>query len=439
LINKVKLVQSQRLNLLKKFFRKILQNSFIKVLSENGIISIAGSILTMISTKVVALIIGTSGVAMIGQLQNFIQISTLISNGGFNQGVTKYIAEDKDDEKSLLKIIGTAFIALFITTILATITILIFSRLITLKIFTSNTYVSIIIIFAFTLIFHNLNSLILAIVNGFQDYSKFFKIKVTTTIVGFALTTTFVLIFNEYGALLAIVLSQSVVCVFAYFYIKNEIWIKAFLFKYFSRQKLLLLLKYTAITVFAAAIWPVVRLSIRTYVINNISAEEAGLWQATANLNQYIVNIAIGSFSVYLLPKLSSITNKNKLIKELIGIYKIIIPITIIGFTAIYLLRDYVIILLYSKEFLKVGHYLLLQMVGSFFWMCKVPIMNYLLAKAHTNIYMINELIFALIYVLLSMFFIPKYEVQGIQLSFAIYNFLYFITNIVLVRKLINM
>jgi PST family polysaccharide transporter len=148
--------------------------------------------------------------------------------------------------------------------------------------------------------------------------------------------------------------------------------------------------------------------------------------------------MAIGSFSVYLLPKLSSITDRRALKNELIHIYKVIIPVSLMGFILVYTLKDFIIILLYSKEFLKVGDYLLLQMLGSFFWMCKVPIMNYMLAKGLTKTYLINELTFALLYMILCAFFIPLFKVQGIQLSFAIYNFMYLITNIILIKKYLN-
>lgn len=419
-------------------FKKLVQNNFIKVSGANGIISIGKSILIILSNKVLAIIIGTSGIAMVGQLQNFIGIITMISNGGFNQGLTKYIAENKNDRKIVVEFIGTAFIVSSVLTTLISFIILILSKSISLKIFTTTSYISIIIVFAFTLFFFNLNSLVLAIINGFQQYRQYFKINITVTVVGFFLTVSLVLLLKEYGALLAIVLSQSVVCLFAYFYIKNYYWVKALSFRCFNKEKLFLLLKYTTLTVFAAIIWPIVAIIIRTYVINNISTEEAGLWQATRNINDYIVNIAIGSFSVYLLPKLSSITDKSLLKNELISIYKIIIPVSLVGFICIYFLKDFVVLILYSKDFLKVGEYLLLQMIGSFFWMCKVPIMNYMLAKGHTKIYMINELIFALLYIVLAIALIPKFQVQGIQMSFAIYNFIYLLTNIYIVKKLLN-
>jgi PST family polysaccharide transporter len=421
-----------------KIISSVSNNSFVKISSANGLISIAKSFLVIISNKVVAVVIGSTGVAMVGQLQNFIQLITLVSNGGFNQGVTKYIAQDKNNKKNALEIIGTAFIFSFLITFITTILILLFSKTISLKIFTTTNYISIIVIFALTLFFFNLNSLILAVVNGFQEYRKYFKINITTTVVGFLLTISLVLILKEYGALLAIVLSPSVVCFLAFIYVRKNYWVNAFLFKYFKKEKLLLLLKYTSITVFSAATWPIVTLVIRTYVINNISAEEAGLWQATININNYIVNIAIGSFSVYLLPKLSSITDKFILKKELINIYKIIIPVSLIVFFLIYILRDYVILILYSKGFMKVGDYLLLQMIGSFFWMCKMPIQYYMLAKEHTKIYIINDVIFAIIYVVLAIILIPLFEVQGIQIAFVLHNFLYLLTNIFLIKRFLR-
>ncbi len=421
-----------------KIFQKIsslINSNFLRVSGANGFVTILKSFLSIFANKVVANIIGTSGIAMIGQLQNFIGITSLISNGGFNNGLTKYIAEKKD-KKTQLEFIGTAF---FVSTVLSSvlgIIIVIFSKSISIFIFSNPSYYSIIILFALTLFAYNLNTLILSIVNGFQYYRQYFKINITTTFVSFIMTLSLVYLFKEYGALFAIVLSQSIVCLFAYFYIKNDYWIKAFSFNYFRKDKLLLLLNYSSITIFAAIIWPIVDMIIRTYVIKYISIQEAGLWQATRNINDYIVNIAVGSFSIYLLPKLSSIESKVKLKHELFHIYKIIIPITLISFFIFFLIRDFAVQILYSKSFYKVGQYLLLQMIGSFFWMCRIPLMNYMLAKRQTKTYLITELIFASLYIVLVVILIPVFKIQGIQMSFAVYNFIYLIVMAFIVKKL---
>lgn len=417
--------------------RRSFQNTFLKVTGANGLISVAKAFLVIISNKVLAIVIGATGIAMIGQLQNFTTIITQISNGGFNQGLTKYIAENRDNKNEVKEFVGTAFRISFLLTSVTALFIILLSGFLSSRIFDTLEYNSILIIFAFTLFFYNLNSLILSIINGFQEYRKYFKINITTTVVGFVLTIGLVLLLKEYGALLAIVLSQSIVSIFAYFYIKKDYWLKAFSFKIFKKPKMFLLLKYSAITLLGTVIWPLVSIVIRTYVINNISAKEAGLWQAARYIDHYIVNIAAGSFSVYLLPKLASVTDSQSLKKELRSIYKVIIPISLACFILVFIFRDFVIILLYSKEFLKASQYLILQMIGSFFWLCKSPLMNFMLAKGMIKTFIANEMIFAVFVIILSIILIPWFEIQGIQFTYTLQSLLYLIVSIFLIKKYI--
>ena len=199
-----------------------------------------------------------------------------------------------------------------------------------------------------------------------------------------------------------------------------------------------MLLKYTAITILGSVIWPLVSIVIRTYVINNISAQEAGLWQATRYIDSYVVNIATGSFVIYVLPKLASIQSSEMLKKELLSIYKIIIPLSLIGFLLIYIFRDLIVVILYSKDFAKVSQYLPLQMVASFFWLCKSPLMNFMLARGMIRIFIINELFFAAFVVVLSVILIPKYQIHGIQFTYALQSFVYMIVSVFIVKKYLD-
>jgi O-antigen/teichoic acid export membrane protein len=420
------------------FVKKFIGNQFVKVSGANGIISVAKAFLIVISNKVVATIIGTSGVAMIGQLQSFTTIVAQISNGGFERGLTKYVAANQDNKKEVREFIGTAFsVSLTLSSVIGFM-IIILSKPISQKIFNTPAYLSILILFGFTLFLYNLNNLFLTIVNGFQAYRQYFKINITTTILGFVLTLSLVFLFKEYGALLALVLSQSLVCLIAFVYIKKDYWISALSLRFYNKQKLLLLLQYSAITIFASIAWPIAAIVIRTYVINNISSREAGLWQSVWYINNYITSIATGSFSVYLLPKLASIIDSRSLKKELISIYKILIPVSLLGFIFTYVFRHYVILILYSREFLEADKYLLLQMVGSFFWVCKSPFMNFMYAKGMLKLFFITELIFAVLYCGLTMILIPGLHVQGIQISYAITMFCHFVVSFILIDRFLK-
>ena len=48
--------------------------------------------------KIIAIYVGPSGLAFIGQFQNFLSILMSFATGAINSGVVKYTAEYRDDE-----------------------------------------------------------------------------------------------------------------------------------------------------------------------------------------------------------------------------------------------------------------------------------------------------------------------------------------------------
>ena len=61
-----------------------------------------------VSIKIVAVYIGPSGLALMGQFQNFISMMSGIAGAGVNSGVIKYTAEHYADEEIKRKIWSSA-------------------------------------------------------------------------------------------------------------------------------------------------------------------------------------------------------------------------------------------------------------------------------------------------------------------------------------------
>ena len=83
--------------------KNVIASDLIKVFSFTGLSTLVKLITSYVTVKVVASIIGPSGIALIGQLQNFVAIITTVGAGGINNGVVKYVSEYKDDEDELQK------------------------------------------------------------------------------------------------------------------------------------------------------------------------------------------------------------------------------------------------------------------------------------------------------------------------------------------------
>jgi O-antigen/teichoic acid export membrane protein len=66
----------------------------------------------LITSKVLAIFIGPSGMALIGNLRNFLTSLENITTLGFQNGIVKFIVDHKDNNQELKKIVSTVFLTL---------------------------------------------------------------------------------------------------------------------------------------------------------------------------------------------------------------------------------------------------------------------------------------------------------------------------------------
>ena len=175
-----------RLNLLKR----IIHNDIIRVFSLNAIATFVRMLAGIVSVKVVAAIIGPSGIALLGQLNNFSAILLGVANGGIQNGVTKYIAEYKDNEPIVKTLLANALkITLFFSVLVAGILIFLHESLSNI-ILLSPDYSYVFVVFGFTIILYTLNALLVSILNGFKEFKKYVVVNICGTIVGLIFSVT---------------------------------------------------------------------------------------------------------------------------------------------------------------------------------------------------------------------------------------------------------
>ena len=91
-----------------ELIRRAKNTDIVKVFSLNAVSTLIHMCTALISTKVVASIIGPSGVAMLGQLNNINTMLQGVAGGGIRSGVTKFIAQYKDDDDKVKNYISNA-------------------------------------------------------------------------------------------------------------------------------------------------------------------------------------------------------------------------------------------------------------------------------------------------------------------------------------------
>lgn len=421
-----------------KAFHFARKAEILRVFSFTAISTLVKMLTSFITVKVVAVVIGPTGIALLGQLNNFTNIVMTVASGGINNGITKHIAENKEAPRKIQLFLSTALHITILLSAVCGFVLILFAKPLSRLILSDATYAYVFILFGITITLYTLNSFILSILNGYKDFKKFINISIVTSLVGAFFTIGLVWVWNLKGALISAVTYQSVVFFITLLMVIKSKWVTLTNFnKHFSKSVLKKYMGYSLMTLVTAATVPISQLLIRSYVITNLSITEAGWWEAINRISGMYLLVITSSFGVYYLPRLSEINNKKELRKEIFTSYKVILPIIIFGFALVYFGRDLIIQILFSKEFYPMRDLFVWQLLGDFFKISSWLLAYLMIAKTMIKQYILTEIIFSSTFVALSILLVNLNGLEGIPQAYLINYIISFITLLILFRKLI--
>ncbi len=424
--------------MIKNLFCKAKNNDLIYTSFYTGIGNIIGFITGFIVNKVIAVLIGPSGIAIISQFQNFIGISTTFASGGIQQGVVKYIAEVKEDEEEISLVLSTSLRICLIFSLIVGISTLIFSNFLSIKIFDTQEYQYILVIFGFTVVLFGFNQLLISILNGTGEIKKLIGVNVSSNLFGILVTSFCVYLYGINGALVALAISQSVIFFISLIFVIKSKWFKPIFFKQnYNKRFSKKLFRFSLMAISSLLLTPLVQIGIRKHIIETLTIEQAGYWDALSKISNAYLGIITSSLSIYYLPKLSSLKERLEIRQELLNGYKIITPALIVFCFTVYFFRNYIITLLYSNEFMKMSSLFAPQLFGDFFKIMSWLIAYLMIAKALTKIFIFSQIVFLGTSYLLSNYLISSIGLEGVVWAHFIIYFIYFFSMLILFKNYI--
>ncbi|WP_312388087.1 O-antigen translocase [Pseudomonas sp.] len=402
--------------------------NLIKTSMLNGMAVVIKMLAMLGINKILAVYVGPAGYAAFGQFQNVIALVSTLIGGAFNTGVTKYTAEYAGDQQRQTSVWRTAGSLSVGVSLLVALLIFFNRQRLAEHLLNDGALGDVFAWFAVGLVFLILNTFLLAILNGLKEIARY----VICNICGSALSLIITLLLVSYhglkGALIALAVYQSVaffstllVCRrLAVFRLSN-------LFGRLDPVVVRNLFKYALMAIVSAACLPVTQMLIRSEIGNTLGWHEAGYWEAMWRLSAAYLMMATTTLSIYYLPRLSEIKSYSSLMAEIVFGYKVILPLTVLAGVVMYLLRDQIVLILFSADFKPVTGLFMWQLIGDSLKIGSWIIAYVMLGKAMFKAFIFTEILASVLFYLMSVWLIRTVGLEGVVMAYAINYAIYWV------------
>jgi len=394
----------------------------------NGVAVLIKTITMFVLNKILAVYLGPTGYAAIGQFQNFIQMVTTFAGSAINTAVVKYTAEYHEDESKQRAIWKTAGSIVFLFSLIFAFLILIFQGQLSLYIFHSLKYQTVFIWFAVFLIFFNFNTLFLAILNGKKEILKLVLANIAGSLFALIITSVLAIKLHLYGALVALSIYQSIAFIVTLFLCYRANWFK--FSSLLGKIDLEITKKFSSFILMAlvsAICVPLSQMLIRAYLTQEFSLAYAGYWEAMIRLSTVYLMLVTTTLGVYYLPRLSELNKIDEIKKEVYLGYKFLFPLTVVGGIIVFVLRDWIINLLFTPSFAPMQDLFFWQMMGDALKIGSWILAYLMLSKAMTKLYISTEIIFTLSLITLTYVCTQFFGFKGVSIAHLINYGMYWI------------
>lgn len=407
-----------------------------KVTSLNGISVLVKIVTGFVTSKIIAVFLGPSGMALVGNFRNFITAVENIGTVGFQNGIIKYVADFHNKEDSLKSFLATVTTIIFIVVLLLSGMLFFTADYWNVKLFGAHFQYDIIFkTLAFCLPWYIGSILLTSVLNGLEAYGKVIQINIIGNVLGMLLSLGLIYQYKEFGALLAIVMAPTIVFLVTVFYLYKKLNYFKISFSNLNSTFLKNLSEYSLMALVSAVLGPIVLLSLRNTVIHTISYEAAGYWEALVRISSYYFLFLSTILTVYYLPKLSKSESEAATKKLFWSYFKGIIPFFIIGLVVLYFSRVYLIPLLFSHDFQPVSDLFFWQFIGDVFKAISLILGYQFFAKKLTKAFIISEVFSFAVLWISGRYLISVFGIEGIVMANAVTYAVYLITLTVYFRK----
>ncbi|HCC8003017.1 TPA: O-antigen translocase, partial [Escherichia coli] len=330
-----------------------------------GLLTLTRMLSGFIIAKVVAIYIGPSGMAMLGQLQTVITVLNGISTSPAGNGVVRYTAKyyknGYDDCVPWWR--ASIRLMLIIIGIIIPVTAISSAQL-AKWLFLDSSYYWVVLLCLIALPLSAFGNFLISVINGQQQFKRYILQSFISVLITAVIMIGFIINANIKGALIAVSLQNGLIGLMIIIGTLRQSWFKKkYLWGYVDKKYYKELFNYIFMALTSALAMPIALLVMRNLMIQKLGWEATGQWQAVWKISETYLSVLTIALSTYYLPRLSAI--ESRLLKrEVNSTALVFIPIAIMLAFGIFIFKDYIISILFTREFLEARDLFAIQLIG---------------------------------------------------------------------------
>jgi len=373
------------------------KNESKEALRATGIIGggqVFNILIGMIRTKFVAIILGPSGVGIVGLLTTATNVIQNVSSFGLTvSGVRDIsIANNKNDDQELAKTVRIFNQWVLLSALLGAVIAIVFSAPLSLYLFDNYSYTLGIAVLSSAIFFTTLGAGLSTVMQGKRAIGLMVKSSIISNLIGSAIMVSLYFIFGTNGIIPSLILSPLIIFAVNFlFYKKLKISFTAsvpFLESWSTAKGML---KLGLLTVIGSVFDQVMSLVLRAFISKKAGVDGVGLFTAANSIAAIYLTVVLAAIASEYYPKLAAINEDNALLNKSVNnqlnILLLLASPIIIGMVGF---ADIAILLLYSDKFIVAVDILKWQILGDFFkiisWVCTLVFLAKGMGKLYVGI-----------------------------------------------------
>ncbi|MBV9891088.1 MAG: O-antigen translocase [Rhizobacter sp.] len=403
--------------------------------------TVAGMVLGFLSIKITSVYLGPAGLGTLGQLSYFVALTQGVLAAGLHTGLVRRTAELGQDRVARERVISTILRLFLGLGIAVSLGIALASRWLAAQLLRDPQLAFALIVTAGVFVFSLVTMVITACAMGAKDFWTPALINVGSAASSFLLIAALSPRFGLQGGLVATAVLPLATCALAWTLARRQPWWPRRVLSHgFAGREIPGVASFVPMALITAVGTPLLQLVIRDSIIEHSGMTSVGLLQGVMRISDMYLGLASGVVSMYFFPRFSEIRDPAELKREVWRGVLVVIPLVAGASALIYLLRDWLVHLIFAAEFYPMRDLFGWQMAGNTLKMVSLLFGFVLLAKSSAVAMAGVELASLVVWWLLATALIADHGVigapQAYTATYALYSLVVVVGALVVVRRM---